>query len=153
MMKTPDFLNEAYEFIPLIGNNSDMFQDVAKQLKLRMPEQVLLALVIYKYYEGQDDPKSFKILKSKLKDWFEFEKDGDLPPYAVYELLRIIQLKEDLCKDTLYSKSISEYIKKQNPEAMKFDYMHVMEKNNRTTSLYKFENDSKNASDFKFVEK
>ena len=94
-----------------------------------------------------------KILKHKLKDWFEFEKDGCLPTYAVYELLRIIKEQEDLGKEALYSESICEYIKKQNPEAMKLDYMHVMEKTNRTTSLYKFENNTKNASDFKFVEK
>jgi hypothetical protein len=42
---------------------------------------------------------------------------------------------------------------KQNPEAMKLDYMKVFEDTNRTTSLYKFENQSKNGADFKFVEK
>ena len=102
---------------------------------------------------SEDGGKSLKILKHKLKDWFEYEKDGGLPPYAVYELLRIIKEQEDIGKEALYSESICEYIKKQNPDAMKLDYMRVMEKTNRTTSLYKFENNTKNASDFKFVEK
>lgn len=92
-------------------------------------------------------------LKSKLKDWFEHEKDGELPPYAVYEILHIISNVPELSEDSLYTETITEYIKKQNPEAMKREYMKVMETNNRTTSLYKFENDKKNGPDFRFVEK
>lgn len=54
MMKDPDFLNQWYEFIPVIGNNPEMFHDVVRHLKLKMSEQVMLALAIYKVYVSQN---------------------------------------------------------------------------------------------------
>jgi hypothetical protein len=104
------------------------------------------------------DVRSLKILKQKLKEWFEFERDGELPSYAVYTLLKVIKAEPELNEDTAFSQNIREFIIQQNPKSIKEDSMHAAKFNslfdiNRTSSLYKYENGSKNNSEFKFVEK
>jgi hypothetical protein len=99
-----------------------------------------------------------KILKLKLKEWFEYERDGELPSYAVYTLLQVIKTEPELSEDTTFSQTIREFIIQQNPKSIKEDSMHAAKFDslfdfNRTTSLYKYENDTKNNSEFKFVEK
>lgn len=104
------------------------------------------------------EAKSIKILKHKLKEWFEFEKDGELPSYAVYALLNAIKTEPEFSEDPTFSKNIREFLIQQNLKSLKEESMHVAKMNsihdcNRTNSLYKYENDTKNNSDFKFVEK
>ena len=104
------------------------------------------------------ESKSLRILKSKLRDWFEFEKDGKIPTYAVYAILNVIKTEPELSEDSYYSKNIREYLIQQNIEKMREDSLQAAKNSsiadwNRTNSLYKYENDTKNNAEFKFVEK
>ena len=50
MMKTPDFLNQSSEFIPVIGHQKENYINVTRHLKLRVSEQVMMALAAYRHY-------------------------------------------------------------------------------------------------------
>ena len=105
-----------------------------------------------------EESKSLKILKNKLKEWFDANREGKLPTYAVHSLLCILKKEEELKEDATFSKSIREYLIKQNPLALKDDSIyaaidHSIFDWNWTYALYKCENDTKNLSEFKFVEK
>ena len=85
-------------------------------------------------------------------------KEGKLPNYAVYSLLCILKKEEELNEDATFSRSIREYLIKQNPLALKEEFIspaveHSIFDWNKTDALYKFENNSINVSEFKFVEK
>ena len=73
-------------------------------------------------------------------------------------MLCILKSEHEFIEDTLFSQSIREYIIKQNPSGLKEDSIHAALDHsifdwNRTNALYKFENDTKNVAEFKFVEK
>mmetsp|Transcript_42610 Transcript_42610/g.49803 ORF Transcript_42610/g.49803 Transcript_42610/m.49803 type:complete len:84 (+) Transcript_42610:121-372(+) len=70
-----------------------------------------------------EDCKSLRILRTKLKEWFEYEKDGELPSYAVFALLNIISKEDELNEDPIFNQSIREFIVKQNPQVVKEDSM------------------------------
>lgn len=111
---------------------------------------------------GSETPASVKLrgklLKERLKEWFEFEKDGELPSYAVYSLLHIFKHDPEIKEDSNFLQNLKEYLVQQNPKAMKEASIHPTKLQtifdlNRTTSLYKNENDTKNNTEFKLVEK
>lgn len=76
-----------------------------------------------------EETRSIKILKTKLKEWFEYEKDGELPSYAVFALLNIIKTEPELSEDTMFSKNIKEFLIQQNPKAAKEDSLHAAKLN------------------------
>jgi hypothetical protein len=92
-----------------------------------------------------------KILKQKLKEWFEYEKEGELPTYAVYHILKAIKNEKELATDTFFSQNVKEYLIQQNLNVTKEESLQAL--NSTNGSLYKYEMDLKNNSDFKFVEK
>ena len=60
-----------------------------------------------------------KYLREKLKEWFEFEKDGELPPYAVYYILSAIKTEPALKEDPSFIQNLKEYLVQQNLKAAK----------------------------------
>jgi hypothetical protein len=73
-----------------------------------------------------EESKSLKILKNKIREWFDYGKDGELPSYAVYTLLFILKYEHEFIEDTSFFLSIREYIIKQNPLALKEESIHAV---------------------------
>lgn len=76
----------------------------------------------------------------------------------MYEILNSIKEEPELRDDPTFSKNIREFLTQQNVTALREESMQVQKVSsifecNRTSSLYKYEGDVKNNSDFKFVEK
>lgn len=72
-----------------------------------------------------EEARSVRILKNKLKEYFEFEKDGQLPSYAVFELLKAIKKEPDFNEDPMFKKNIREFLIQQNLGVFKEEFVYV----------------------------
>jgi hypothetical protein len=76
--------------------------------------------------------RSVKILKNKVKEWFEYEKDGQLPSYAVFALLNAMKKEPEFSEDPTFRSNIREYMIQQNLKVFKEDSMHAA----KVTSIF-----------------
>jgi hypothetical protein len=73
-----------------------------------------------------EEARSVRILKNKLKEWFEYEKDGQLPSYAVFALLKAIKKEPDFNEDPMFKKNIREFLIQQNLAVFNEESIHVV---------------------------